>query len=572
MLMSLLLLWMAPGVAGTQATGVEIRMSSGTTLETQGREQLVRILETHDLENWLFTRVVEIQSGAIPHSHPVLTLNTGYLGDDVAQLSTFLHEQLHWYLADHVPVSSTDAAIEELRHLFPRAPAEPPEGARSETSTYSHLIVCYLELEALSELVGLEAAREKLASWEHYTWVYSRVLDETTRIGEVVDRHIGGVHLSAERKRESELLDLLDKLREEAGAPGAILGVSAGEGRPLVVASGYADRDNARPLTPETPYFLGSISKTYTAVAVLRLAEEGRLSLDDTVDRFLPSFPEGSKITVRHLLAHTSGLKDFYSYLYYRTDRVEMIELVTKEWSKEELLDLAGRFGRWFDPGTDWSYSSTNYYLLGVIVERASGASLPEAYRRYIYEPLGIDETWLAWHEEVRTPLPVPTGYLGPVAEWKHSEMFGELGATTALDRSPVEWGAGGLVAPAEDALRFLRGLVGGKLLGPASLQAMTRFRSTPPLGTPDPNATPPARSDGYGLGLVEMERAGVTLLGHGGLFTGHTAGLWHVPDCGITIALYFNRGFINQRAILDELLPVVTGSQGGWTKCDPSR
>lgn len=324
-----------------------------------------------------------------------------------------------------------------------------------------------------------------------------------------------------------------------------------------MVASGYADREAERLMIADSPYFLGSISKTYTAVTVLRLAEEGTLSLDDTLDRFLPSFPEGSKITVRHLLSQTSGLKDFYLYLYFRPDREEMIQLVTKSWKQEELIELAGRFGRWFDPGTDWDYSSTNYFLLGVIIEKSSGMSLPEAYRHYIYEPLGIKHTWLAWHEEALAPL--PTGYLGHVEGWKHSEMFGELGPTTRLDHSPVEWGAGGLVASAEDAIRFLRGLFDSKLLKPASLETMTQFRPTPQLGVPDRNSPPGGHSDGYGLGLIRMERAGATLTGHGGLFTGHTAGLWHIPNRDITIALYFNRGFVNQRAVLDKIVPVVT-------------
>lgn len=337
--------------------------------------------------------------------------------------------------------------------------------------------------------------------------------------------------------------------------PGAILGLNAGDGEPLVVASGQADRETGRSLTPDSPYFLGSISKTYTAVTVLRLAEEGRLSLDDRVARFLPAFPRGDEITVRHLLEHTSGLKDFYMYLYYRPDRQEMIDLVTKEWSQDELLALSGRFGHWFDPGSDWAYSNVNYYLLGVIVERAGGEPLPQAYRRFLYLPLGIHRTWLAWHEDSREAL--PTGYLGPVEGWKHSEMFGELGATTVLDRSPVEWGAGGVAAPASDALRFLHGLFAGELLKRESLTAMTRFRATPPLGAEDSSAS--SLEDGYGLGLVKMERGGFTLLGHGGLFTGHTAGLWHLPDCGLTIALYFNRGFVQQRALLERIVPVVT-------------
>lgn len=232
----------------------------------------------------------------------------------------------------------------------------------------------------------------------------------------VKEAHLGSL-------QEGELQKLLDQLRKDAGAPGAILGIASGDGHLKVVASGQADREAGRPMAPDTPYFLGSITKTYTAVVILRLAEEGRLSLDDPIARFLPAFPEGSKITIRHLLTHTSGLKDFYSHFYYRPDREEMIRLVTKRWTEEELLELSGRFGRWFDPGTDWDYSNTGYYLLGVIIERASGLALTEAYRRYIYEPLGLRRTWLAQHEEARGPLPV--GYMGPVEGWKHSEMFG---------------------------------------------------------------------------------------------------------------------------------------------------
>lgn len=358
--------------------------------------------------------------------------------------------------------------------------------------------------------------------------------------------------------QEQELVALLEAVRTEVGAPGAVLGVRWADGEQLVVASGYADVDADRLIRPSDPYFLGSITKTYTAVVVLRLVEEGRLSLDESIDRLLPSFPRGNEITVRHLLAHTSGLKDFYSYIYFRPEREEMIDLVTRSWTEDELLELSGRLGHWFDPGSGWSYSSTNYYLLGLLIERATGLSLSEAYRSYVYAPLGLERTWLAWYEEARSSL--PTGYLGPLESWKHSEMFGDLGPTTALDRSPVEWGAGGLAAPAEDALRFLEGLFAGGLLEPQSLKAMTQFRATPPLGVSDADATPTDadESNGYGLGLIRMKRAGFTVLGHGGLFTGHTAGLWHVPKCNVTLTLYFNRGFVGQRRVLDQVLPEV--------------
>jgi D-alanyl-D-alanine carboxypeptidase len=363
-----------------------------------------------------------------------------------------------------------------------------------------------------------------------------------------------------------DLQQLLDDVRKGARAPGAVLGVLLPDGDLTVVSSGLANREAASLMSPDAAYFLGSISKTYTAVVVMRLAEEGRLSLDDPIARFLPAFPKGSQITIRHLLAHTSGLKDFYSYLYFRPNRQEMIDMVTRHWTPQQLLELAGRFGHWFEPGADWSYSNTNYYLLGVIAERASGVSLPEAYRRYLYKPLQLKSTWLVWHEEPLSTLPV--GYMGHVPGWKHSEMFGELGATTLLDRSPVEWGAGGLAASAGDALLFLRALFAGKLLAPASLQAMTDFRSTPALGVPSENQASTSSTDGYGLGLVRMERAGFTLLGHGGLFTGHSTGLWYIPECDTVLTVYFNRGFVDQRAVLDKVVSAIARSPWGKKSC----
>lgn len=353
--------------------------------------------------------------------------------------------------------------------------------------------------------------------------------------------------------QELPLQSLIDAAREKAGAPGAILGVELAGAPPLVVASGYVDLAHSEAIQASQPFFLGSVSKTYTAVVTLRLVEERLLSLDDTLDRWLPGFPRAGEVSIRQLLDHTSGLKDFYSFLYFRPDRDEMIEYVTKAWTEAELLELSGRLGHWFDPGTDWAYSSTNYYLLGVVVERASGFSLAQAYRRYILTPLSLDRTWLTRHEPASGSLPV--GHLGPVDGWPHSSMFGDLGATTVLDTSPVEWGAGGLAATAAEGLRFLGALMRGGPLADSSLAQMSEFRATPPLGVHAPSQSGLESADGYGLGLITMSRAGLTVIGHGGLFTGHTAGLWFVPACDAAISIYFNRGFVGQRGLLDEVL-----------------
>lgn len=305
-------------------------------------------------------------------------------------------------------------------------------------------------------------------------------------------------------------------------------------------------------MRPGDAFFLGSVSKTYTAAVVIRLAEQGLISLDDPLSTYLAEFPGADEVSLRQLLDHTSGLRDFYLYLYLRPEREEMIALVTRRWTEPELLELAGRFGSSFEPGTDWAYSNTNYYLLGVVIERVTGLTLAEAYRSFIYEPLGLESTWLSEHEVA--PLPrETTGYMGPVEAWEHSSMFGELGPTTVLDRSPVEWGAGGLAAPAEDVVEFLHGLMNGGLLEPGSLAEMQEFHDTPRQGF---GGSPGVESpDGYGLGLVRMELPGATLVGHGGLFTGHTSGAWHLPACGATVALYMNQGFVGQRQALELIL-----------------
>lgn len=171
------------------AKEIAIRMHEGTELELRGREQLQRLLQSYDLDQWLFTPEVLIQSYVIPHSHPVLTLNTRYLDDDVSQLATFVHEQLHWFLTDEVSEESKSAAMEELGKLYPSPPATPPEGAPGAESTYLHLIVCLLELQALTELLGEARAREQLGKVDHYKWVYRTVLADTEKLSQLLARH-----------------------------------------------------------------------------------------------------------------------------------------------------------------------------------------------------------------------------------------------------------------------------------------------------------------------------------------------------------------------------------------------
>lgn len=182
--------WLADGAQAQNGTDAEIVFASD--LEGRGRDQLRRILSQYDVDPWIFTRRVRIDAGAEPHSMPVLTLNTDYLDDDEMQLSIFLHEQAHW-LVDRA--EGRDAAIEELRRMYP----DPP---RADFRTYQHLLVAWVELDAMAELIGEEKARQKMAAKVRrlspevtpevgrvYSWYNGRVLEDTHQIGVVVARH-----------------------------------------------------------------------------------------------------------------------------------------------------------------------------------------------------------------------------------------------------------------------------------------------------------------------------------------------------------------------------------------------
>lgn len=168
---------------------LDISLKTGSQAESQTTEQLQRLLKTYDLSKWIFTKSILIDEKSIPHSHPVLTLHTRHLKDDDLLLSTFVHEQLHWFLVQKD--KETKEAIKELRVLFPKVPVGFPEGSEDEDSTYLHLLVNYLEYRADRELLGELRAKQVMDFWatDHYTWVYKTVLERTRAIGNIAFKH-----------------------------------------------------------------------------------------------------------------------------------------------------------------------------------------------------------------------------------------------------------------------------------------------------------------------------------------------------------------------------------------------
>jgi hypothetical protein len=168
---------------------IDIALKQGGKEEEQTKAQLQRLIKAYDMAKWIFTKSVLIDEKSIPHSHPVLTLHTRHLRDDELLLSTFVHEQIHWFLTQNY--KNTEEAKKELRVLFPKVPVSFPEGAADEDSTYLHLIVIYLEYRADRELLGELKARQVMEFWaaDHYTWIYKTVLERARDIGNIVFKH-----------------------------------------------------------------------------------------------------------------------------------------------------------------------------------------------------------------------------------------------------------------------------------------------------------------------------------------------------------------------------------------------
>jgi hypothetical protein len=171
-----------------QAT-LEIALAHGNEAEQLTRAQLRSLLSSYDLCPWLLTRKVNIEAQVIPHSHPTLTLNTRHLNRDDLLLSTLIHEELHWYLAAHE--QEANAAMADLRALFPKIPVGYPESSSDEAGNYEHLIVIYAEYQADRELLGEEGAGRVMDFWvqDHYTWLYKTVLSRGPEIGAILKAH-----------------------------------------------------------------------------------------------------------------------------------------------------------------------------------------------------------------------------------------------------------------------------------------------------------------------------------------------------------------------------------------------
>jgi D-alanyl-D-alanine carboxypeptidase len=310
-----------------------------------------------------------------------------------------------------------------------------------------------------------------------------------------------------------ELRRLLDHI--VAGrAPGAAAWVRDERGVQQA-ASGVADLRTGRPMRPGLHFRAASLTKPLVATVVLQLAAEGRLSLHDTVARWLPGIlPYGGQVTIRQLLNHTSGVPDYAPMpilALYGSWQARF-----RAWTPQELVGLVASQPPDFPPGTAWSYSNTGYVLLGLIVEAVTGNSLGRELHRRILRPLGLRDTFFPVNSP-GIPGPKSRGYSLPLSP-QGEVLNGPLLDITVYNPSWA-WAVGNLISTLHDLTRFFRALLGGRLLPPRLLAAMT---------TPVPTGRPHM---GYGLGLMVIERPAGRLLGHDGDIPGYNNIVLSTPD-----------------------------------------
>lgn len=290
-------------------------------------------------------------------------------------------------------------------------------------------------------------------------------------------------------------------LRAHPAIPGEAVSVRAPDLN-IAVAAGLADRATRTLLTPTTPFRIASVTKTFVAVALLRQVEQGRVSLDEPIGRYLR--PETTallrtggyapeRITVRMLLGHTAGLFDYASSSAY--DRLN-VEEPGRRWTADDQVAFAMEHGRRLaPPGEQYHYSDTGYVLLGEILQRVTGQSLASAVRESVgFERLGLDHTW--WEQ-----LEPPRSHLGPRAH----QYYGATFDNGVLDASSDLYGSGGLISTVGDLSRFFRALFEGEVFEhDRSLDAMVTVSG-------------PGRRAGAALGIFARRIAGERCYGHAG-------------------------------------------------------
>ncbi|MCJ1676523.1 beta-lactamase family protein [Streptomyces sp. APSN-46.1] len=285
------------------------------------------------------------------------------------------------------------------------------------------------------------------------------------------------------------------------GAPGAMVRVT-GPGAPLARAVGVQDKGTGAAMDPRSRFRIGSVTKTFSSVVLLQLVDEGKLRLDAPVNRYLPGLLPDDRITVRHLLSHRSGLADYTNSMFEHT--VPGFEAVrNKVFTYQELVALSLREPRTTEPGVAYAYSNTNFVVVGMLIEKATGRTVAKEYERRVIKPLKLKNTSYV-HPSTTIRGTHAHGYLHP------DEAGAPLVDST---EQTVSWAqsAGAMISTPADLNTFMSALLKGRLLPARMLDAMLTMTPTDATNTRF-----------YGLGLRRYDLScGTSVYGHTGTVQG---------------------------------------------------
>lgn len=284
------------------------------------------------------------------------------------------------------------------------------------------------------------------------------------------------------------------------GAPGAMVRVDD-NGTVHRLSEGVADRATGRAITTTDRFRVGSVTKSFSAVVLLQLVDEGRLNLDASVNTYLPGLLPDDRITVRQVMSHRSGLYDYTNDMFAQT--VPGFESVrNKVFSYQDLVTLSLKHGVTNAPGAAYSYSNTNFVVAGMLIEKLTGHSVAMEYQHRIFTPLNLTDTFYV-HPDTAIPGTHANGYLTP------DEAGGALVDST---EQTVSWAqsAGAIISSTQDLDTFFSALMSGQLMSAAQLTQMQQWTTV--------NST-----QGYGLGLRRRDLScGISVYGHTGTVQGY--------------------------------------------------
>ena len=328
---------------------------------------------------------------------------------------------------------------------------------------------------------------------------------------------------------KTRLQQKLDEWHQAGKFPGATLGVVLADGRSFGLAVGYSDRDKKTPMSPDDRMLAGSTGKTFAAATAFQLISEGKISLDDKVEKYLGKetwfdrLPNARQITIRQLMNHTSGLvryefkKEFTDYLTAHP---------MKSWTPQERLTYLFDAKPPFEAGKGWDYSDTNYIVLGMIIERVTGKEFYDEARRRLIKPLRLSDTIA---QEGPAMKGVVQGYAGA------GNPFGGKDAMIENRKFVVnpqlEWTGGGWASTSFDLARWAKMYFEGKAFPASLLPQVLDGVSAPMLG----------RDAKYGLCVIIRNTAAGTSYGHSGYFPGYLTDMMYFPEGNFAVAVQVN-------------------------------